>query len=187
MHLYEIRDKALKTGRAVYSVQQLANLIGKSKTIAKVYFSRLTKKNLARKLLRGKITFEEDDEIIATQLVEPSYISLNSALLFHKSITQIPSNTECVTTKNSIRFGQLGIVYHKIPPALFYGYSRHRKGNSYIFLADKEKALLDAVYLNLVSKDGAREIAATMDGENIKKLIQRFNGRGRKKLEAWLL
>lgn len=177
----------MKSGREIYSIQQLANLIGKPKRITKVYFSRLVKKKLAKRLLRGRISFTDDDYIIATQMVEPSYISLNSALLFHGIIQQIPTQVECITTKNSFRFPKLGITYHKISPSLFFGYEKHKKGNSYILVAEPEKALIDAVYLNAIDKLSSLEILEKIDLKKVTEFLKRFKGKGKKKLERYLL
>jgi predicted transcriptional regulator of viral defense system len=147
----------------------------------------LVNKEIAKRLLQGKITFIDDDQIIASQLIEPSYISLRSALLFHSMIKQVPQNIECVTPRNSRFHKELGIAYHKIPPALFFGYDRLQKGDSYIFMADPEKALIDSVYLNKISKSMIPEIAENIDKNKLTKYIKRFKGRGKKKLERWLL
>lgn len=187
LNLYKIKEMALKSKMAVYSIQQLANLIGKPKSVANVYASRLVNKGMAKKLLQGKITFIDDDQIIASQLIEPAYISLSSALLFYNMITQVPTHIECVTPKNSIRYKDLGVVYHKIPSSLFFGYDRFRKGESYILIADREKALVDAVYLNLVPKTMIQELVNSLDKNKLERYIKRFRGRGRKKLERWLL
>ena len=187
MQLYAIRDAALKSKRAVYTIQQLANLIKAGKAVAKVYSSRLVKKGLAKRILRGKISFAEDDHVIGSQLSEPCYISLNSALLFHSLIMQVPANVECVTTKNSRRYPALGLVYHKIPASLFYGYEKYEKAGSYVFVADPEKALIDAVYLNVISKETAGELSARVDRKKLSAYLSRATGRGRKKLERWLL
>lgn len=185
-NLYEIKEKALKSGRAVYSVPQLANLIGKSHTIAKVYAYRCIKRGLARRLVRGKISFIEDDYIIASQLVEPSYISLQSALAFHGLLQQIPANIECVTTKNSLRYKTLGLVYHKLPPALFYGYEKHKKDRSYIFVASAEKAIIDSIYLNVLGKAAVKDLLKRIDKKELIRLANLFKGRGRKKLERFI-
>jgi predicted transcriptional regulator of viral defense system len=187
LSLYRIRDLALKSKRAVFSIQQLANLIGKSKAVASVYSYRLVKKGLAKRLLSGKISFSDDEYVIASQLIEPSYISLYSALLFHNVISQVPRDIECVTTRNSIRYASFGIVYHKIPPSLFYGYIKYGKGNSYIFVAEPEKALIDSVYLNAISQNQARELLNKMNRKRLEDFVKRYNGRGRKKIERWLL
>ncbi len=41
LSVYEIRDMALKSGRSVFSPQQLSNLIGRPKPVATVYMNRL--------------------------------------------------------------------------------------------------------------------------------------------------
>ncbi|MGC8686960.1 MAG: hypothetical protein ACP5SF_05345 [Thermoplasmata archaeon] len=83
LSLYKICDMALNSGLSVYNVQEISNLINKNKNIARVYMNRLVKNGLATKLTNGKISFINDDFIIASQLISPSYISLNSALLYH--------------------------------------------------------------------------------------------------------
>lgn len=118
----------LNSGRMVYNVDQLANLINRDHSIAAVYHTRIWRSGLAKRVIRGKITFSDNDFIIATQLVEPSYISLWSALLFHKVSQQIPARIHSVTPRNSITFVELGLEYHKIPPGLLFGYDRHSIG-----------------------------------------------------------
>jgi len=186
-NLYRIRELALKSKRAVFSVQQLANLIGKPKAVANVYSYRLVKKGLAKRLLGGKISFSDDEFINASQLMEPSYISLQSALLFHGLATQVPKDVECVTTRNSKRYTSLGIVYHRISPALYFGYVKHGKGDSYILMAEPEKAVIDCVYLNAISQGQAKELIMGLDRKKLEGLIKRCKGRGRKKIERWLL
>lgn len=161
-NLYEIKEKALRSGRVVFGVAELSNLIGKDKNVAKVYLSRLVKRGLAFKLAKGKITLSEDEFIIATQLIEPSYISLLSALNFHGVSQQIPKFIQCVTTKNTFTFENLSIEYHKISQKLFFGYKTYKKGQSYIFVADIEKAILDGIYL--------RQLELSIIKENIIKI-----------------
>lgn len=182
LSLYSIRDLARESGRAVYSIQQLANLLGKSRAISAVYSSRMVRKGLATRLVKGKITFVDDDYVIATQLIEPSYVSLNSAMLFHGVATQVPKNIECVTTRNSIRHEELGILYHKIPPCLFFGYQRVDKSGSYMLVADPEKALVDGVYLNIYSDRDVEEFIPKVNASRLKTLSRGFKGRGGKKL-----
>lgn len=186
LSLYKIRDLALKAGRVVYSIQQLANLVSISKNISKVYSSRMVKNKLAVRVLRGKISFTEDESLIATQLIEPSYISLHSALLFHGIIQQVSRNITCVTTRNSITYEKKGIIYHKITPKLFYGYKRHSKEGSYIFVAEPEKALIDGIYLGLFSIKDFKEYSNKLNMEKLKDLINRFKGKGSRKLKEMI-
>ena len=180
MDLYTIKDLAEKSGRAVFTVQQLSNLAGISKAVAKVYMGRLVKKGLAKKIQRGKISFSSDDFVNATQIIEPSYISLRSALLFYNLIKQVPTRVECVTTKNSMTVD--GIVYHKINPRLFYGYKKMLKGSSYFFIAEPEKAVIDSLYLNIISKQDIQDIKNKLDSEKFEKFVRQYTGKGRKKM-----
>lgn len=186
LNLYIIRDRAIDSKRSVFSIQQLSHLIGKSKSIAKVYSSRLVKKNLAASIMRGKIVFIQDEFVIATQLIEPSYISCRSALVFHKFINQMPKLVECCCVGASRSFHHLGIIYHKLPSKLFYGFHRLEKAGSYIFIADAEKALIDCIYFNLIHKQHVKKIVEKLSKEKIHDYLSRFDGRGKKKLIEWL-
>lgn len=180
--LYEIKEKAINSGRMVYSPQQLSNLIVRPKTHSWVYFSRLIKSKLADKLTRGKISFTDDLFIISTQLVEPSYISLNSALSFHKLCRQVPKYIECITTKKTLKYPKLNIMYHKIVPSFFYGFNKYKKGSSYVYIAEPEKALLDGIYLNIFTKDDYKELKEKLNYEKLVDFASRFKGRGNKKI-----
>ncbi len=186
MQLYQIRDLALASNRAVFSVQQLSNLISKPRAISTVYLSRLVKKKLAIKVMKGNISFVDDPFVIATQLVEPSYVSLDSALLFHEIIQQVPKAVECVTSKNSLRYERMGIIYHKIPERLFFGYQRYAKSRSYVFVAEPEKAVVDGIYLNEYGKAELKELMPKLNLIRLRVLAKDFSGRGSKKIKTMI-
>lgn len=172
LNLYEIKEMALKSRRAVFSAQQLANLTKKTKSIANVYSARLVKKGLAKRVVRGKISFVDDDFVIATQLIEPSYISLSSALNLHGVIQQVPARVECVTTKNTFSFPFC--AYHLIKPNLFFGYKKEGRGGSYIFIAEPEKAVLDGIYLKRISSKTVIDILPNLDIPEIKNILKSY-------------
>jgi predicted transcriptional regulator of viral defense system len=91
MKIYGIRDNALYSGRLVYRTRQLAKLVGVPDSHAKVYAYRLVQKCMAWRLSRGSISFTHDTFIIASQLIEPSYVSMHSALYLRGLIDQVPS------------------------------------------------------------------------------------------------
>ncbi len=134
--------------------------------------------------MKGVISFVDDPFVIATQLVEPSYVSLNSALLFHGIVQQVPKAVECVTSVNSLKYPDLGITYHKIPNALFFGYKRHSKSNSYVFVAEPEKAIVDGIYLNVYDKKVVKGLMHKLDQERILELAKGFSGHGSKKINS---
>ena len=180
--LYKIKEMAVNSGRAVYNTSQLTNLIDKDYSIASVYLTRLWKAGLAKRLIRGKISFVDNDFVIASQLVEPSYISLSSALLFHNVSQQVPQRIESVTPINSITLDNLGLEYHKIPPRLMFGYERHTLGGSYCFVATVEKALLDGYYLNYFSLNDLYSYGDIERMRIFKPFLKKYLGKGRLKL-----
>ena len=180
--IYTIKEKALKTGRAVFSTKELSNLTSTKVANANVYSTRLVKKGLAKKLIKGKISFDDDEFVIATQLLEPSYITGLTALNLLGLIQQVPVKIECATSKRSIKYETLGITYHKIPCQLFYGYKKQKKSQSYVLIAEPEKAIIDGIYLNILTKDILKELDEKIDKEKLIEYAKRFKGRGKKKI-----
>jgi predicted transcriptional regulator of viral defense system len=180
--LYHLREAAINAGKAVITTAEIANILGKPKRIGAVYAARMVKKGLAKRLMRGKFSLLDDDFAIASQLINPSYISLDSALLFHGIIQQVPRQIECVTTVNTIRLENYGIIYHKIPALLFYGYKRVERGSSYAFFAEPEKALIDGIYLGLYSNSTLTSVIKKVDAHKLLEYAKRYTGYGSGKL-----
>ena len=186
LSLYKIRDIALNSGIAVFDAQQLSQLIDKNKNIALVYMNRLVNNGLATRIVNGKISFIKDDFLIASQLISPSYISMNSALLYHNIIDQVPEYIECINTRNSINFPELGITYHKIKPELFFGYRRYEKAGSYIFVANPDKAFFDGLYFKIFSKQDIMDFRQDMDFTELMARLKDIKIRGIKKIMEML-
>lgn len=172
--LFKIRDSAIATGRAVFSVQQLANLTATSKPNARVYASRLVAKGMAQRIIRGKLSFTENLFAIASQLIEPSYVTALSALNFHTLVQQIPAMIHCATTRNSLKFQEIGIEYHKIKPALFNHYIRIPIGNTFAMVATPEKALADAIYLKLMPEEQLNDFQGQVNLKTVKLFMTRW-------------
>jgi predicted transcriptional regulator of viral defense system len=173
---------AISAGKAVITTAEIANILGKPKKVGAVYAARMVKNGLAKRIMKGKFSLIDDDFAIASQLVTPSYISLGSALLFHEIIQQVPKQIECVTTINTMRIEKYGIIYHKIPELLFYGYKRVERGSSYAFFAEPEKALIDGLYLGLYSKSTFDEYMEKADKHQLLEYAKRYKGYGSGKL-----
>ncbi len=72
--------RSISLGRAVFNMSQLSNLLGIPKAHAKVYTSRLIARGWVWRPMRGVIALTEDEFIISTQLIEPSYILMHVVL-----------------------------------------------------------------------------------------------------------
>lgn len=110
---------------------------------------RLQKKGIIKKLIKGKYLFlmkKPGEFSIANFLLNPSYISLESALSFYSIITGFPYQITSVTIKKTKNYNidQREYSYTQISPKLFWGYEKKEN----FLIADKEKSLLDYLYLS---------------------------------------
>jgi hypothetical protein len=80
----------------------------------------------------------------------------------------------------------MGVVYHKIPKSLFFGYRRHSKANSYVFVAEPEKAIIDGIYLNVYGKKDIEEFMPKLNHSRLLELAEGFNDKGIKKIRLMI-
>ena len=145
----------------VFTTRQVSALIS-GKEYSKVYLHRLLKKKLIIHLKRGFYTVHDDPIIYASHIYYPSYISLLYAFQHYGTTTQLPKLIEVMTyRKDSI----LDIEF--IKTGYLWGYHSLRYHDFEIFIADLEKAIIDAILTGRVPFD---EIQAAIQGCDIKKL-----------------
>ena len=61
------------------------------------------------------------------------------------------SNQKCKKAKKEINFNNTKIVFTKVRQKYFFGYRKERYGNFDIFIAEKEKALIDSALFKKIS------------------------------------
>ena len=118
-------------------------------------FYEWQKKGYIKKLSRLFYVFsdrninEVENNFIANKLLEPSYISLESALRYYNLIPEVVFLTTSVTTrKTKLLKTPIGdFQYRKVKEKLFFGYRIINAGQIAYKIADPEKALLDFLYL----------------------------------------
>ena len=118
-------------------------------------FYEWQKKGYIKKLSRLFYVFsdrninEAENNFIANKLLEPSYISLESALRYYNLIPEVVFLTTSVTTrKTKLLKTPIGdFQYRKVKEKLFFGYRNINAGQIAHKIADPEKALLDFLYL----------------------------------------
>ncbi len=121
---------------------------------AKVLCSRYTKQGIFVRLkknfyiLANKLNSLSKEELfqISNILQTPSYISLMTALSYYEITTQVQNNfIESISIKRSINFSIKNLFFNfsKINKKLYFDFNK--KNN--FFIATKEKAFIDAIYL----------------------------------------
>lgn len=151
--------KMQNSGRILWTLRDIAREIGITEKSARVLASRYVKKNWLTRvknncyLLHGRLSALPSEELfyLSNLLQTPSYISLTTALAFWGATTQLLQGViEAVSPYRATRFGKENIrfQYQKISPKLYNGFIRQGK----FFIATREKALLDAVYLTTLNR-----------------------------------
>ena len=139
----------------VFSLKTLSEIVKKNKNYAKLIAYRLKKENLIFEIERGKYTVHKNPLIIASNIIWPSYISCWSAIRYHNMTEQLPQTIFVVTTRKRknriIKLNNNKIIFIKISPKYFFGYAKERYDNFDVFIAEKEKALIDSSLLKKIS------------------------------------
>lgn len=153
-----------------FNIDTFANIIDKDKTYAKMHLNRLKNRGIVKQIQRNVYTVQEDPLIIASRIVWPSYISLWAAFRYHNLTEQIPNKISVITTRSKsrekIQIMNTVIIFEKIRPSWFFGFSKIKMQGFEVFMAEPEKALIDAVLLKGIS---ATEIYSILK-ENLKHL-----------------
>lgn len=139
--------------KTYFSFNDLKKFYPKDTNQLKVIVHRLVKQKRLSRLLRGYYAVDinrVDFEQLVCELVAPSYISLEYALHYYQIIDQVPACITLVTSKKGRKYNlpQPHIEYAHFNSRLFFGY--RIQGN--ILIAEKEKALLDEIYLISLKK-----------------------------------
>ena len=140
--------------RLYFTVEELQDLLGISRESARVLCSRYVKKGLFIRLKKNFYILSESWEGLSTEdllkisnlLQVPSYISFSTALTFYEVTTQVQRNYfESASVKRSARFEIAGTAFNYYKLQRKYYFDFIRKGD--LFIATKEKAFMDSIYL----------------------------------------
>ncbi|MDO9536766.1 MAG: hypothetical protein Q7J68_00415 [Thermoplasmata archaeon] len=148
MKLYKVPEKLAASGLAVFTTRDLARLLGISSGAASVYTHRLKEMEMIYPVEKGRFSITEDSFIVATQVSNPSYLSFSSAFYLHGRLDQVVDSLLVVAArkKRELNFMNTRINFIKFPPDKLFGYRKHKKGDSFVMLADLEKAAVDSLY-----------------------------------------
>lgn len=131
----------------VFTTRQVAAAVG-DMNYSKVSLSKLANKGRIRRLKRGYYTVHEDPVIYASHIYHPSYISLWYAFQHHGATTQLPARIEVMARKNETIENIDMIRSDNI-----WGYRPINYSGFRVFIADLEKAVIDAVETEKIPVD----------------------------------
>lgn len=144
-----LRDKGFK----ILTPSQFRQIFGVSPISAQKFLERYTKKGVFERIKKGLYIYKPEPPsvyLLANKLYEPSYISFDTALSYHKLIPETVYGITSATTKPTREFawGQTTFFYHKIKRQAFTGYvpTPAEFNGETVLMAEKEKAVVDFLY-----------------------------------------
>jgi predicted transcriptional regulator of viral defense system len=147
----EIRKKGIK----LFTPLDIQRFLGRSIIAVRFLVYRLKKQGKIQRIKRGfyKLTDETvSDLYLANKLYEPSYISLEFALSYHRVIPETVYEITSITPKTTRRFKALGKVYsyRHVKKGAFGGYTTGKQRGISFLIAEPEKAFVDSNYFRLL-------------------------------------
>jgi predicted transcriptional regulator of viral defense system len=130
-------------GINVFSLEDASRIIGKPKHYTTVFLRR---DRIVKRAANGiYYTPDASSYEIASSIVEPSYVSLISALRFYNITEQIPNTVYVLSSRRhrNIGISDTKVEFIKVRPSLMYGYKKVDGA----MVADPEKAIIDMLYL----------------------------------------
>ncbi len=139
----------------VFNVRDLASLLNKKNNYAYLQAYRWKHKAIIQEIEKGKYTLKEDPFLISSWVIWPSYISGWAALHYYHLTEQLPFTIQVITPRRrknkSLQYKNTKIEFTTVKSSLFIGYQRIIYQEQEIFIAEKEKALIDALAFGKMS------------------------------------
>ncbi|MBU2638656.1 MAG: hypothetical protein KJ955_06795 [Nanoarchaeota archaeon] len=146
----------------VFDLTKVARNVKTEEIYLKLLVHRLARKKVIQSIERNKYTMYKDPWVVASHLIWPSYISSWAALRYHNLTEQLPGTIEVVTSKKrrkrELSFQGMKIKFIITKPRLVFGFAKILSEEREIFVAEPEKALLDAALFKSMSFSEISEI-----------------------------
>ncbi len=150
MNQYDFMEAVRNTGLEVLTPRDAARIAQISINSAYVLIHRLAAKGRIHPVTKGRFAVSDDIFCIASQVVSPAYLSFTTALYLHGILPQVINQIYVVAAKKVPSPKQIlgsDVFFVAFQPRRVFGYQKVKKGHSYVMLADREKALVDCLYL----------------------------------------
>ncbi|MDP2684753.1 MAG: hypothetical protein Q8P20_07000 [bacterium] len=151
LQINKIISNLKEAGFQIFTLDDFAKRFKLPKRKATLFLSRNIKKNYFTRIKNGLYYLTENPPAIfniANISIQPSYISIETALSYYNIIPETIYSITSMTTKHSksLIINNQEYKYHKLSKKLYFGYVLKNINGYNIFIAEKEKALLDYIY-----------------------------------------
>lgn len=156
----------------LFTFNEFVRLTNKNQAYARTYLHRLKKEGLIFQIERGKYTVFDDPMLFSSYIIVPSYISFWTAIRFYNLTEQLPRDVMIASPKPRKNIEFLGTKIRFFKTKHVWGYRKQRYLEFDIFVADKEKSIIDSLLLKNIPFD---EIAKAIRTKELdKKLLVEY-------------
>lgn len=166
----------------LFTVNEAQRATGMQRASLNEKLSRLTARGELTRVERGKYTVHDDPMIFATYVETPSFISLWSGLRFYDLTTQQPTRVQVIVPVN--RQDLPDVDFHS--STQLFGFGRERYDGFEIFVADRERLLLDCLSRKQVPVTDLVDLVDAVDVETAVDYAERFGRTAVKKRLGYL-
>lgn len=135
----------------LFAENDIAKIINKSPKYVRTLLYRLNKKKVIRRIEKGKYTVYEDTLIFASHIVNPSYLSLWTALRYYNMTQQQPTSFFVISSVKRKGIKSSKIIF--VSTKHMFGYKKERYSDFDIFIAEPEKAIIDSLLYKIPIED----------------------------------
>lgn len=163
MRFDSVLDTLQRINKRVFTTYDVAKLMGKPSAYASLVLSKTRR---ARRIERGKYFLEGADPYeIASNIIYPSYVSLQAGLQYYDLIDQSVIRYSVIAPKRhrTVEIGGLAVEFIKAKKGMLFGYVN--RANAYV--VSPEKLFVDCLYFGNVPFSTVREAF----GEAVKRKI----------------
>ena len=145
MNIYEILENLRHKKIPVFTTKDIARISKLAKPSAIVSIKRMVDKGLLFRVAKGIYALDSDPFLYASYIIPNSYISFNAALYLNRTIDQVPTIIHVVVPRR-VKKRVRGISFIHFKKKALFGFKKMDYRGYYIWVAEKEKALIDIAY-----------------------------------------
>lgn len=162
LNIIYVKEELSRRRQSIFSVRDFIRIFKVRSKTARAFLSFHSKRNSFKRLKMGTYILSNNPPTmfeIANYLQRPSYISFETALSLYGIIPETVYTIISATTGPSKEYNlqNQNYRYQRVKKELFFGYRLLRIKDKAVLVADKEKALLDYIYLLSLKKQSVNE------------------------------
>lgn len=148
----------------LFTLNDFAKITRSTQKYARTHLYRLKKQGLIFRIEKGKYTLHDDPMIYASYIAMPSYISFWTAIRYYGLTEQLPLTIMISAARPRKGLESAGRKIRFFKMRHMWGYKKERYSGFDIFIAEKEKCIIDSLLIRNIPFD---EIAKAVNPEEI--------------------